>query len=250
MKALLLFLLFSSQALAGPAIIFSGSNVKTLKPNYDLNGSSSIMSGTTDPTSVAVSAPAGSIYLNTSSGNVYKKNDAGSTTNWSQFTTASSSGQLIVDGYFPPIGTCLMSRASGTLGSFNGGLLTTCAAFTVEANPNSYTITGAAQQNQEITVNSLPAGTYEVDVYINGAATTGKAVFLAVFDGTNSHGVTSYTEYQSIALQKVVRAYFEYGSSGNHTFSIYSAEEASFGVNQQTNVNGGGPVRITVKRWQ
>lgn len=66
----------------GNALIFSGANVKALKSNIDINGSSQILSGTVDPTSVATSAPIGSLYTNTSTGVVYRKLDAGSSTNW------------------------------------------------------------------------------------------------------------------------------------------------------------------------
>jgi hypothetical protein len=64
------------------AVIFSGSDVKTLKSNIDLNGNSKVMSGTVDPTSSATSAPIGSLYLNTTTGNHYRKLDSGSSTNW------------------------------------------------------------------------------------------------------------------------------------------------------------------------
>lgn len=46
----------------------------------------SILTGTVDPTSVATSANAGSLYQNTSNSNIYKKNDNGSTTNWLNIT--------------------------------------------------------------------------------------------------------------------------------------------------------------------
>jgi len=64
------------------AVIFSGSDVKTLKQNIDLFGVVKIVSGSIDPSSVATSAPKGSIYMSTSTGLVYRKLDAGSSTNW------------------------------------------------------------------------------------------------------------------------------------------------------------------------
>lgn len=77
----------------GDAVIFSGSDVKTLKANIDLFGNSKILSGSVDPTSVATSAPVGSIYLNTSTGLTYRKLDAGSSTNWTVLGSGSSSGK-------------------------------------------------------------------------------------------------------------------------------------------------------------
>lgn len=79
----LLLILLVPHFAFGDAVIFSGNDVKTLKSNIDMNGNAKLLSGTVDPSSVATSAPAGSLYLNTSSGNVYKKNDSGLTTNWS-----------------------------------------------------------------------------------------------------------------------------------------------------------------------
>lgn len=74
------------------AVIFSGNDVKALKANLDLNGQAKVMSGTVDPTSVATSAPIGSIYLNTTNGNTYRKLDTGSSTNWQVVGSAGSSG--------------------------------------------------------------------------------------------------------------------------------------------------------------
>lgn len=68
-----------------PASIFDPSNsgeIKTLRDGLNLNGKMKILNGSDDPTVVAKDAPAGSIYCNTSTGAIYKKLDAGSTTNW------------------------------------------------------------------------------------------------------------------------------------------------------------------------
>lgn len=70
-----------------PATIFSGSNIKGLKDNYVFGTGSdatSILSGTDDPRSVAQSANKGSLYLRkgTDGGQVFRKIDDGSTTNW------------------------------------------------------------------------------------------------------------------------------------------------------------------------
>lgn len=78
----------------GAPIIFSGNDAKTLKSNIDLFGNAKILSGAVDPTSVATSAPKGSIYLNTSTGLTYRKLDAGSTTSW-LILASSSSGDIL-----------------------------------------------------------------------------------------------------------------------------------------------------------
>lgn len=66
----------------GSPFIFSGNDSKSLKANLNLNGQDEILSGTVDPTSTATSATKGSLYLNTSNGNLYRKQDNGSSTNW------------------------------------------------------------------------------------------------------------------------------------------------------------------------
>lgn len=88
-------LMMSQQAYAD-AVIFSGPDVKTLKPNIDLNGNAKILSGAVDPTSSATSAPVGSLYLNTSTGLSYRKLDAGSSTNWVVLGSGGSSSKNYV----------------------------------------------------------------------------------------------------------------------------------------------------------
>jgi len=73
-----------------PATIFAGSKVKALKSTLSLNGGADVISSTTDPTSVAVSADPGSLLLNTTSGKLYRKNDSGSSTNWSEVGSGGS----------------------------------------------------------------------------------------------------------------------------------------------------------------
>lgn len=72
------------------AVIFNGNAVKALKDELKFFTAGSVQSGTVDPTSVAVSADKASFYLNTSNGNLYKKNDNGSSTNWSQIATTAT----------------------------------------------------------------------------------------------------------------------------------------------------------------
>lgn len=68
----------------GASVIFAGSKVKALKSILNLNGGADVISSTTDPTSVATAGLPGSILLNTSNGKLYKKNDSGTTTNWTE----------------------------------------------------------------------------------------------------------------------------------------------------------------------
>lgn len=86
------FLIPLKQYAYADAVIFSGSDVKALKSNLDLNGGAKVISQSGDPTSGAVSAPKGSILLDTGAANGYIKQDAGSSTNWNRLIFGSSSG--------------------------------------------------------------------------------------------------------------------------------------------------------------
>lgn len=66
----------------GAGAIFVGTTIKLLKSILDFNGGIQILSSSVDPTSSATSAPKGSALFNTSNGNLYIKQDAGSSTNW------------------------------------------------------------------------------------------------------------------------------------------------------------------------
>lgn len=79
---LLLSLCLLPQIAYPAAAIFSGSDVKIQKGNLDFNGNTKILTGTVDPSSSATTANKGALYLNTSTANVYRKTDNGSSTNW------------------------------------------------------------------------------------------------------------------------------------------------------------------------
>jgi hypothetical protein len=65
--------LFVALSAMGDAVIFSGSDVKTLKQNIDLFGVAKILSGSLSPADFpGVAAPQGSIYLSTQ-GDLYEK---------------------------------------------------------------------------------------------------------------------------------------------------------------------------------
>lgn len=64
------------------SVIFNGTGVKTLKDELRILTGAYIISRATDPTSVAVSAPIGSLLIHPTTGNIYRKLDSGSSTNW------------------------------------------------------------------------------------------------------------------------------------------------------------------------
>lgn len=75
------------------ATTFSGSFVKAVKSQFNINDTAYILTGSDDPTSVAKDAPAGSIYIK-SDNKVFKKLDAGSSTNWDEFATLAATQTL------------------------------------------------------------------------------------------------------------------------------------------------------------
>lgn len=80
------FLLASQSFAAGP-ILWGPNSTSTSLQSGVLFGSGSgpgLLTGSLDPTSVAVLAPAGSVYLSSSTNSLYSKQDAGSSTNWSR----------------------------------------------------------------------------------------------------------------------------------------------------------------------
>lgn len=76
---------------SGAALISSAGQVVVQENTLSINGNTYIIAGTTNPMSVAVDAPKGSLYLNYSSGIVYRKTDTGSSTNWLQLATLTGS---------------------------------------------------------------------------------------------------------------------------------------------------------------
>lgn len=75
--------------------IFSGNFVKFLKSKLNINDAAYILADGTDPRTSATNAPIGSLHLNTSSGAVTKKTDAGSSTNWSEVGVGSGTQNYI-----------------------------------------------------------------------------------------------------------------------------------------------------------
>lgn len=90
--------------MAKPSAIFGGIYAKLLKPYLNFFDKAYILTGTDDPMVVATDAPKGSLYMrqNTSGdGQVYKKLDNGSSTNWEALMGSSVVGAVLVDLYDP-----------------------------------------------------------------------------------------------------------------------------------------------------
>lgn len=160
----------------GSAVIFSGSKVKTLKPNLDLFGAAQILTGTVDPTVTATDAKAGSLYLNTSSGKTYSKNDNGSTVNWTILTLTSGvsaygtgkvpTGTLAATG---PISTYFNQTKFGTVNFDNtSSYNTSTGLLTVPANQGGiYLVTSTLDIQSSPNGSGIVAGAC---ITLNGAS--------------------------------------------------------------------------------
>lgn len=84
----------ATEAASGAAIISGAGQVVVSEDTLSINTKTYLMTGTVDPTSVAVDAPKASLYLNNSSNKVYKKLDNGSSTNWSELVTRTETQTL------------------------------------------------------------------------------------------------------------------------------------------------------------
>ena len=79
--------------MSSPILFGGNSTANNLQANLQLNNGAGpiVYSGTVDPSAVATAGVPGSLYLNTSgTGTIYKKEDSGTTTNWSPLISVSS----------------------------------------------------------------------------------------------------------------------------------------------------------------
>lgn len=162
----------------GAAVIFSGNDVKTLKSNIDLNGNAKLLSGTVDPTSSATSAPKGSLYLNTSTGLLYVKNDAGSTTNWSPVragTVAVTSGGTGLTS--ASIGDMWYGSAANTHGTIVGNTSATAKYLRQVGSAGvpqapAWTQVPFSELSGSVAASQMPALTGDVTTSAGAVATT------------------------------------------------------------------------------
>lgn len=123
----------------GQATIFAGQKIKTLKSTLSLNGGADIISSTTNPQTSAVSAEPGSLLLNTTSGTMYRKLDAGLTTNWVEVGAGSGGKNYISNPDFDGGSTSGWSMQKVSLSSLipTGNIGAPDAGHTIAASSSS-----------------------------------------------------------------------------------------------------------------
>lgn len=177
--SLIFVFLAYTNAHAGPAVIFNGDVVKTLKPGINLFDMSYIVSGTLSPLSNPILAPKGSLYL-MKGGGVYVKNDNGATTNWSLLQTTASSGSVSSVGLTLPN----IFSVSGSPVTTTGTLAATFVsqtANTVLASPDGSSGTPTFRALTSTDIPNLSAS----------KITSGKANFTTSTTGVNVTGGTN-----------------------------------------------------------
>ncbi len=148
--------------MANTSVIFGPDNAcLALQPGIKFGPSGSrILSGTVDPSSVATTGNIGSLYLNTSSGSIYRKTDNGLSTNWSALPTSTGSGG------FDPSTTLQFYEEFTTGGYFGSGEISSENQWSSSATGSpSFTAAGATVPSDtnhpgvlQITVTALNEG--------------------------------------------------------------------------------------------
>jgi microcystin-dependent protein len=123
----------------GQATIFAGQKIKTLKDALSLNGQSDIISRDVNPQTSAVDAKAGSLLLNPTSGIMYRKLDAGSTTNWVEVGAGTGGKNYIKNPDFDGGATTSWSMQKVSLSSFipTGNIGAADAGHTISTSSSS-----------------------------------------------------------------------------------------------------------------
>ena len=123
------FTTISRNAEAGKSTVYSGDYIKTLKDKLKLKDTANIETGTADPSSSAVDAPKGSLYLRQgTTGEVYVKQDDGSSTNWEKVSVSpdlTSKLENIAEDTTPQLGGNLDVNGNSIVSASNGDIVIT-----------------------------------------------------------------------------------------------------------------------------
>lgn len=238
------------------AVIFSGTDVKTLKQNVDLFGVVKILSGTVDPTSSATSAPIGSLYLNSSNGNTYRKLDAGSSTNWATVGAGSDSGTNYIKNGNALVNTTGWAAYADAAGAVpvdcTGGSPTTTFTRTTTSpldaanSPGSFLLTHPASNAQgegaayPFTISDSDKAkvlTIEMEqlvdsgTFVAGTASVDSDVKVYIYDVTNGvliHPSTSKLYSNNGALTEKFSSTFQTASNSNsYRLCLHNATTAT-----------------------
>jgi hypothetical protein len=128
-----------------------------------------------------------------------------------------SQATFVGSAFFARTTNCSFTRANTALGVFAD---TDCPGPTVVTNPGPGVIQTTDANAPNVTVNSLPPGTYRVVFSGVGIPSASAAWDLAINDGTDTNGKTSG---RGVTTTFSVEAVFTYTSTANRTFSLYGS---------------------------
>jgi hypothetical protein len=208
----------------GNAAIFAGQFVKLLKGNLNLQDNSYLLTGTTDPTSTAIDAPSGSLYLrsrvesSTPVSSVYGYLGSVLTNNVVIQSAYGPSGHLYVVGAFTTIGGTPANRVAkwngSTWSALGSGLANSGRSVIVDSNENVYvgdsaggvykwngsawTQLGVNTTSPSASINCMAIHPLSGELYIGGSFgqvnNSGSSNYIAKWDGSTwvSIGASSF----------------------------------------------------------
>jgi len=228
-----LILVMFTRVVYGDAVIFSGNDVKALKQNLDLFGTSKLMGTATDPSSGGgLSAPLSSIAMNYVTGIGYIKTSAPNT-GWSRIVdTAYAPGV-----YFSQGGNAF--GAAGVLGTTDANRLDLITGGVVGmsmATGGAVTLTSASATALSAGPNGATNPAFQIDSSTASAVTGIKVTAAAAAGGSKIEAISSAanediilgTKGSSSSVKLQVGAANKYvATAQNHTFSVSSTGTAS-----------------------
>lgn len=241
-----LMLVMFTRVVYGDAVIFSGNDVKALKQNLDLFGTSKLMGTATDPSSGGgLVAPLSSIAMNYVTGIGYIKTSAPNT-GWSRIVdTAYAPGV-----YFAQGGNAF--GAAGVLGTTDANRLDFITGGVVGmsmATGGALTMTSASATALSVGPNGATNPAFQIDTSTASAVTGIKVTSLAAAGGSKIEAISSAanediilgTKGTSSSVKLQVGATNKYvATAQNHTFSVSATGTAStvrFGYTGASDIN-------------
>jgi hypothetical protein len=160
-----------------------------------------------------------------------------------------SQAQFVASAYYPPTGSCSVTRASATLGAF--GTAASCPGPTIEATgAGAWTVsTTDVDTPTKLTINNLPPGNYIVTVQTGdiNLATSGQNTSWQITDGTTPSVAMTVEMNTTTGISPFLTGYFSYTTSGNRTFEVFGASAANTLTWDNTNTNKN--TRWIIYRW-
>lgn len=234
MKKYLITLLIIPTLIFADAVIFSGSDVKTLKPNIDLFGVAKILTTSTIPTA-GLTAPKGSIAMYTTTGDLYLKTGA-LNTDWTKNQTGPVNLTTDVTGILPiangGTGSATQNFVDLTTAQSIAGLKNFTDALTITSNSaNSLAVGPNGTTNSVLQIDSSTASS-ATGVKVTGAAAGTAPTIAAISSGANEDIALASKGTGSVKLQ--VNSLNKYiASEYAHTFTstaYLGANTVRFGV--------------------